>query len=725
MKKRPRPRRRRALVGVLSIAFVLLPAAGIAYFGAISYQEDRGLVAEKLDEHYQAAVALASAVEVEITRTLDQLGRLEQQVSGRRALLALQTSHPLAAFPFVIDASGRLLFPAIEPLRKQRSDRDDFLSRVPRTCPERGFDTCIQAIRAAQRRLRQLQQARRRELGSCTEAATCSPSAKDLDAARRAFVTLTRYDDTGPDALLGLARLASRAGQTDESDTHYKLLSKRFGNRLDADGVSYRLLADLGRADARGQPDDMLDVYRSLLAPTYEAPHILLEQVARRVRERIDRDALSQAARRELDDLDAALAEGRRQAVFAAALASEIADIARTASAIVRGRPALSSPERTILYRQQPSGRVIGIVIDRAMLEHAARGDRAVLQSTTPDVRVVVERPGDAADRARHTRTLASSSFGSTLPHLSLALVHDRDRPDPLDEIIESRGRRHLAITGGLVVLLVIGLLATIRSAARERELARLKSDFVSTVSHELKTPLTSIRMFGEMLQQGVAGDDRARQQRYHEIIVKESQRLGLLIANLLDYSQIERGTRRYSRQPTRAADIARDAVETFERFRQEPAGIQLQVAHDDHDSHADVVPGEPSAAAEAEILVDREVLVQSLLNLLGNAVKYGAPPIEVCVSVIGGRASANALGPSEQTVRISVTDHGPGIQASERERIFQEFYRAPDAYSSGVEGTGLGLALVKRHVLAQGGDVFVDSEPGRGATFTIQFPHC
>src|SRR5204863_5508859 len=106
---------------------------------------------------------------------------------------------------------------------------------------------------------------------------------------------------------------------------------------------------------------------------------------------------------------------------------------------------------------------------------------------------------------------------------------------------------RYLALVGGLVLVMLFGVVATYRGAARERELGKLKSDFVSTVSHELKTPLTSIRMFAEMLREGVAGEDRERERRYHEIIVKESERLGLLIANLLDYAQIERGTRRYA----------------------------------------------------------------------------------------------------------------------------------------------------------------------------------
>src|SRR5207249_7839210 len=136
------------------------------------------------------------------------------------------------------------------------------------------------------------------------------------------------------------------------------------------------------------------------------------------------------------------------------------------------------------------------------------------------------------------------------------------------DEVIRERSKKHVMYTSALAVALGAGLLLMIRGAARARELAQLKSDFVSTVSHELKTPLTSIRMFAEMLEQGVAQGDAAKMARYHSVIVQESQRLGILIANLLDYAQIERGTRRYTRTRSAIGQLARHAVTTFETLR-------------------------------------------------------------------------------------------------------------------------------------------------------------
>jgi signal transduction histidine kinase len=208
------------------------------------------------------------------------------------------------------------------------------------------------------------------------------------------------------------------------------------------------------------------------------------------------------------------------------------------------------------------------------------------------------------------------------------------------------------------------------------------------------------------MLEQGVAAGDPDRTARYHGVIVKESQRLGLLIANLLDYAQIERGTRRYTPRRERVADVAATAVDTFAQVGRAEAGAGPEIR----------ITTRP-AAADADALIDRDVIVQAVLNLLANASKYGGgTPIDVVVD-----AGAVDGGPAMAT--IAVTDQGPGIPDGEHDRIFREFYRAPAAYSSGVEGTGLGLALVKRHVEAQGGQVAVESTVGKGATFTIRLP--
>ncbi|HEX7702860.1 MAG TPA: HAMP domain-containing sensor histidine kinase, partial [Kofleriaceae bacterium] len=403
------------------------------------------------------------------------------------------------------------------------------------------------------------------------------------------------------------------------------------------------------------------------------------------------------AVKDRLPALDLEVETIRGQARAAAGLADDKDELVRSATPTWRGRQAAKQPNRTLIYRRRADGSVIGIAVDAGMLASAAGHDDH--DDVARDVRPIVLATGAAVPA--DLRSIDREQLGEATPHLQLALVNPKTSPNPLDEVVGHRERTHIVFTSALALMLGVGLLAMIRGAARARELAQLKSDFVSTVSHELKTPLTSIRMFAEMLQQGVAQGDPEKMHRYHGVIVQESQRLGLLIANLLDYAQIERGTRRYTPASVELAQLVRGAVATFESLASPTTGrnpITVEVS--------------PSAMT-TEVEVDRDVVVGAVLNLLANAAKYGGAdkPIEVLVDSDATAAS------------IAVRDHGPGIPPAEQARIFKEFYRTPEAYRSNVEGTGLGLALVKRHIEALGGTVEVASQVGEGALFTLRLP--
>jgi two-component system phosphate regulon sensor histidine kinase PhoR len=247
-----------------------------------------------------------------------------------------------------------------------------------------------------------------------------------------------------------------------------------------------------------------------------------------------------------------------------------------------------------------------------------------------------------------------------------------------------------------LVATTIFGSAATLAVIFREARLARLQTDFVNKVSHDLRTPLTSIRMFVETLQLGRITDE-ARQREALEIISDETARLSALINRLLDWARMESGRRTYQlvRQPV--APIVDAALEAFEALLlQSPAEVECLVP-------ADLPP----------VLADRQALTEALLDLLQNAHKYTGPEKRITV-----RAAAN--GP---TVQLSVTDNGPGIPEREHKRIFKKFYRARDPLSRTIEGTGLGLAMVKHIANGHGGRVSVASQLGHGATFTITLP--
>ena len=699
----------RALRGMFPAAAVLASAVGIAYLGAVSYFADRGVVAAVAEQHGVLARRVADSVSGELRLALDAAASTldlprEAPAVDPVALQQLAAAHPIAAQPILLDRDGRLIHPPAVAVGDAAAG----------SAPDQEFlDLLSGGAKLDPGRAAQLQLARRQEIGICpppvdvergdparaarSTGVPCHPTPRGLFEARRAYARLARHRDTGAEALLGLARLERAAERSVQAAAFYRELVRRFPDRVDADGMAYAAIGLVGLAEVEPGAGPALDALRELVSGRALVARAARPIFVDHVRELLRGRALDPAQAAELAQLEGELARADGAARLAARLADDLVPLARTAVAEPRGRAALGAPDRTLLYRRLASGAVVGLALERSALDRLARS-AVPAHERQIGVRAVLLAVGDSPD-AGSARALASASFGALLPHLNLALVQDRSRPDPVAEMVRQRSRRHLALTGGLVAVLVLGLAATIRGAARERELARLKSDFVSTVSHELKTPLTSIRMFAEMLQQGVAGEDRERERRYHEIIVKESERLGLLIANLLDYAQIERGTRRYLRRPELAGDLVREAVTTFARLR-EGEGQEVAVS---------VAP----EAASAHVLIDREVAVQALLNLLSNAVKYGGDRQAIEVEV-ARRADGR--------VALAVRDRGPGIPKLEQERVFREFYRAPTAYSTGVEGTGLGLALVKRHVEAQGGAVELDSDPGCGATFTLVF---
>jgi signal transduction histidine kinase len=614
------------------------------------------------------------------------VGRLDRAID--RALDAVDHGESarggkLARYAFVIDDHGTLRVPRPAHMDGPSGALHD-TAHAP-ACTGR-LEDCVRELETRQSRAAKLDQAQRAE--------ACATDACTADA-RRLYYQLAAVDDTGPSALLGLARISTRLGDRGRAEAALADLERRFATR-DLDGLPVSLVVAMLRTE--GDPGALLALGQAVLADRFGLDQTTELGVIASVEAALDRAPVPGTLATGRAQLEERAAARRTDARRAAGLAPDVSEVARLAARQWLGRPAVRQPARTLIFRRRSDGGTSGVAVDAAMLEDAAGHEPS--DEVAPHARAMVLPAG--AQPPAPFRSLAQVPLGEVLPHLSLALVNPLSEPDPLDEVIRARSKRHVVLTSALALALGLGLLATIRGAARARELAQLKSDFVSTVSHELKTPLTSIRMFAEMLEQGVAQGDPAKLHRYQSVIIQESERLGLLIANLLDYAQIERGTRRYASSREPLSSLAKHAVSTFETLRA-PEGQAC--------NRIDVAVSDDAMAAE--VLVDRDVVVQAVLNLLANATKYGGPDRAIEVST----GADNAAG------WIAVRDHGPGIPAHEQARIFREFYRAPEAYRSGVEGTGLGLALVKRHVEALGGTVEVASELGRGATFTIRLP--
>jgi signal transduction histidine kinase len=256
--------------------------------------------------------------------------------------------------------------------------------------------------------------------------------------------------------------------------------------------------------------------------------------------------------------------------------------------------------------------------------------------------------------------------------------------------------RQQFLILGALSLLMGAGIVLMYRNVSRELALAKLKSDFVSNVSHELRTPLALIRLYAETLELGRISN-RSKHQEYYEIIRKESERLTSLINNILDFSRIEAGKKEYSFRETDVADLVRSTLESY-RFEIEQSGFYFE------QKIANNVP---------PLQVDREAIARSLLNLVNNAVKYSANEKYLGVHLYH----------RDGRVNLEVVDHGIGIPPKEQPKIFEKFYRVGDPLVHNTKGSGLGLALVRHIVRAHGGEVRVESAPGRGSKFIITLP--
>jgi signal transduction histidine kinase len=265
---------------------------------------------------------------------------------------------------------------------------------------------------------------------------------------------------------------------------------------------------------------------------------------------------------------------------------------------------------------------------------------------------------------------------------------------------LENSARREIFFYGFLlaviIVLMLFGAVMIARDISRESETNRLRTEFVNNISHELKTPLTLIRLYGETLQRKDNLTDGEKKECY-EIITKESERLSHLINNVLDFSRIEMGRKEFNFKKGFLQEVIKDTLESY-RYHLEKKGFTVL------SYIADDLP---------EMDFDGEAVASVLVNLLSNAMKFSPEEKEVTVRLF--RDNENAV--------LRVADKGTGIPKKEIPKIFERFYQAENNTATEAKGSGLGLTLVKHIVEAHGGTIEVDSEVGKGSMFTVRLP--
>jgi two-component system phosphate regulon sensor histidine kinase PhoR len=261
-----------------------------------------------------------------------------------------------------------------------------------------------------------------------------------------------------------------------------------------------------------------------------------------------------------------------------------------------------------------------------------------------------------------------------------------------LEQKNRSRRFNEVGLIGLSFIIIIAGVIFFVYAAEKERHLNELKSEFIANVSHELKTPLSVVRMFGEMLlTKRVKSPEK--QQEYLEIICRESERLTALIENVLDFATLERGKIRYELKERDLGEVVSRAIETF-RYRIEKEGTEVRLER----------RGELPTVA-----LDEQAILLAVINLLDNAVKYGeGSAVEVVVEA------------KEREVQVRVRDHGKGIPAKDLERVFERFYRSQGTTA---RGSGIGLSLVQHIVEAHGGRAWAEQAPGGGAIVAFSLP--
>jgi signal transduction histidine kinase len=265
-----------------------------------------------------------------------------------------------------------------------------------------------------------------------------------------------------------------------------------------------------------------------------------------------------------------------------------------------------------------------------------------------------------------------------------------------IDDAAAAALKKDLAVGFGLLLLLAGSIAAIIISALRAKGFAQRQIDFVSSVSHEFRTPLAVIYSAGENLADGVTRDD-GQISRYGELIKSEGKKLSSMVEQILDFAGARSGRRHYRFCQTSVAEVLGDAVQ------------QCRPLIDDKNFELDVDVPEKLPA----ITADPSALSQAIQNLIANAIKYSNGSSWVRISAANGSGS----------IKIAVEDRGIGISRTDLKQVFDPFYRSKAAVDAQIHGNGFGLSLVRQIVEAHKGKVTVETEIGRGSRFTIELP--
>jgi signal transduction histidine kinase len=540
--------------------------------------------------------------------------------------------------------------------------------------------TSLHPLRSAGDFQRKIQEGERAELAANQWSKATDLYRQALQAARLPFEADT--------ARLALARTLLRMGERDAALTHYRAVLRRSPGVTDEHGIPLALYA-AGRLLASGRNERVvLDHLRDeVSAKRWMAPaqtymlRELLEQLAQKGSEAGLRENARQLHER--------IEEEIRRMEQVVALRDDFPKLfpSPTSGDTVPNRQPVwvaYGKEKWLVSRAPVLGNRQSAVVAVKAQEAFASLSGAPTVNGRPSEQVQFWTSGEPQ----------GETLGPNFPGITVDVPPQQESGNTRQADLQ---RRFYFVVLLLVLSVTLfGAYLLWRDVRRELQMADLRSQFVSSVSHELKTPLTSIRMFAETLRLGRSAD-AGTQAEYLETIVNESERLTRLLNNVLDFSKIEQGKKIYRFAPTVLPEVIEATVRTMQ-YALGQQGFHLQV-----DIENDLPP----------VRADRDALEQAILNLLTNAVKYSGESrkIELRLHQEDGHAV------------IQVVDRGVGVPLQEQSRIFEKFYRVQTPENLLIPGTGLGLTLVEHIAKAHGWRVQVESTPGKGSTFSLRIP--